>query len=108
MNHLVRNRPEPHQHPLYSGAESDLVEEDDDVEGEEAKIAFNGRYLTDVLSVLKIERSVTVKQPDGHLAVAQEAAQVALEVTSPSNPGVIRPVSADNYIHVIMPMFVQW
>ncbi|MET0039568.1 MAG: DNA polymerase III subunit beta, partial [Dehalococcoides mccartyi] len=57
--------------------------------GEEAKIAFNGKYLLDVLGVLK-------------------AQQVSLEVTSPSSPGVIKPVGADNYIHVIMPMFVQW
>ncbi|WP_437236165.1 DNA polymerase III subunit beta, partial [Dehalococcoides sp. HCBD] len=57
------------------------------IQGEEAKIAFNGKYLLDVLGVLK-------------------AQQVALEVTSPSSPGVIKPVGADNYIHVIMPMFV--
>ena len=59
------------------------------VDGEAAKIAFNARYLADVLSV--------IKQP-----------QVSLEVTTPSNPGVIRPVGVDNYDHVVMPMFVQW
>jgi len=59
------------------------------VQGEEAKIAFNGRYLLDVLGVL-------------------HEAQVALETTSPSSPGVLRPVGVDNYIHVVMPMFVQW
>lgn len=59
------------------------------VEGDEAKIAFNGKYLIDVLGVLK--------EP-----------KVALETTNPSSPGVIRPVGADNYIHVVMPMFVQW
>jgi len=59
------------------------------VDGEEAKIAFNGRYLIDVLSVLR-------------------ESQVALETTNPSSPGVIRPVGVDNYIHVVMPMFVQW
>jgi len=67
----------------------DVGEIDAIVEGEEAKIAFNGRYLTDVLSVL-------------------HEAQVALETTNPSSPGVIRPVGVDNYIHVVMPMFVQW
>jgi DNA polymerase-3 subunit beta len=67
----------------------DVGEIDAVVEGEEAKIAFNGKYLTDVLSVL-------------------HEAQVALETTSPSSPGVIRPVGVDNYIHVVMPMFVQW
>jgi len=58
-------------------------------DGEEAKIAFNVKYLSDVLSVL-------------------HQAQVALEVTTPSSPGVIRPMGVDNYVHVIMPMFVQW
>jgi DNA polymerase-3 subunit beta len=67
----------------------DIGEIDAIVEGEEAKIAFNGKYLTDVISVL-------------------HEAQVALETTNPSSPGVVRPVGADNYIHVIMPMFVQW
>jgi DNA polymerase III subunit beta len=59
------------------------------VDGEGAKIAFNARYLADVLSVVK-------------------QAQVSLEITTPSNPGVIRPVGVDNYDHVVMPMFVQW
>jgi len=67
----------------------DIGEIDAVVEGEEAKIAFNGRYLIDVLSVLHEQ-------------------QVALETTNPSSPGVIRPVGVDNYIHVVMPMFVQW
>ncbi len=67
----------------------DVGEIDAIVQGEEAKIAFNGKYLIDVLS-----------------AIPQS--QVALEVTNPSSPGVIKPVGADNYVHVIMPMFVQW
>ena len=67
----------------------DVGEIDAIVEGEEAKIAFNGKYLVDVLSVLR-------------------ETQVALETTNPSSPGVIRPVGVDNYIHVVMPMFVQW
>jgi DNA polymerase-3 subunit beta len=67
----------------------DIGEIDASVEGEEAKIAFNGKYLTDVLGVLHESR-------------------VALETTTSSSPGVIRPVGVDNYIHVIMPMFVQW
>lgn len=59
------------------------------VEGEESKIAFNSKYLTDVLSVLTKD-------------------EVALETTTSSSPGVIRPVGDDKYIHVVMPMFVQW
>jgi DNA polymerase-3 subunit beta len=67
----------------------DVGEIDAVVEGEEAKIAFNGKYLSEVLGVLREEK-------------------VALEVTNSSSPGVIRPVGVDNYIHVVMPMFVQW
>jgi DNA polymerase-3 subunit beta len=59
------------------------------VEGEPAKIAFNGKYLQDVLSVL-------------------DGGRVSLETQGPSQPGVIRPVENDGYVHVVMPMFVQW
>ncbi|MDO9445920.1 MAG: DNA polymerase III subunit beta [Dehalococcoidia bacterium] len=59
------------------------------VEGAESKIAFNGRYLTDVLNVIDTDR-------------------VAIETTSPSSPGVLRPVGNDRFVHVVMPMFVQW
>ncbi len=68
---------------------SNVNEIDAMVDGEEAKIAFNAKYLSDVLGVL-------------------HQSQVALEVTTPSSPGVIRPIGVDNYVHVIMPMFVQW
>ena len=68
---------------------SNVSEIDALVDGEEAKIAFNVKYLSDVLSILR-------------------QSQVALEVTTPSSPGVIRPMGVDNYVHVIMPMFVQW
>jgi DNA polymerase-3 subunit beta len=37
-----------------------------------------------------------------------EVTEVALETTTPSSPGVIRPIGNDNYVHVVMPMFVQW
>ncbi len=59
------------------------------LEGEASKIAFNSRYLQDVLSVL-------------------ESQQVVLETTNPSSPGVIRPLGDERYVHVVMPMFVQW
>ncbi|MCH7481848.1 MAG: DNA polymerase III subunit beta [Chloroflexi bacterium] len=60
-----------------------------EVEGGDGKIAFNSRYLSDVLGVLNEEK-------------------VALEMTTSSSPGVIRPVGDDHYVHVVMPMFVQW
>ena len=59
------------------------------IEGDESQIAFNSKYLLDVLSVM-------------------ERGQVALETTTPSSPGVFKPIGSDRYVHVVMPMFVQW
>jgi len=55
------------------------------VEGPGVEIAFNVKYMVDVLSV--------VNTPT-----------VALETSSPTSPGVIRPVGRDDFLHVIMPM----
>lgn len=55
----------------------------------ESKIAFNSRYLSEVLDVMG-------------------SGEVALETTSPSSPGVLRQIGRDSYVHVVMPMFVQW
>jgi DNA polymerase-3 subunit beta len=55
------------------------------VEGEEVEIAFNVRYMSQVLSVI-------------------DSPQVALETTKSTDPGVLRPVGDDEYLHVIMPM----
>ena len=63
-------------------------EMDVEIEGEDARIAFNSRYLQDVLQVLGSGR-------------------VALETTGPSNPGVFRLLDRERYVHVVMPMFVQ-
>lgn len=65
---------------------------DGEVEGEvddQSRIAFNNKYLSEVLDVLG----------DG---------EIAFEITSASSPGVVRSVSKEGYTHVVMPMFVQW
>ena len=63
----------------------DVSELDASVEGDEIEIAFNVRYLIEVLSV--------VGTP-----------QVALDTTTSSSPGVVRPVGDEAFTHVIMPM----
>ncbi len=57
------------------------------VEGDELDIAFNGRYLIDVLS--------QIDQP-----------QVVMETTQSTRPGTIRPVGmgTEEFLHVVMPM----
>ena len=57
--------------------------------GDDSKIAFNSKYLSDVLEVI-----------DGE--------NVILEINGDSNPGLIKPENNSNYIHIVMPMFVQW
>ena len=63
---------------------------DAQVEGPETKIAFSSTYLQEVLTVL------------------DDKTEVAMETSTPSSPGVLKPVSDEDYVHVIMPMFVQW
>jgi len=58
------------------------------IEGEEIEIAFNAKYLIDVLSVV-------------------DAAQVVLETSTASSPGVIKPVGSEDFTHVIMPMHIS-
>lgn len=55
------------------------------IEGMAGQIAFNVRYLSDVLTVVK-------------------SSQVALETQSASSPGVVRAVGSQDFTHVIMPM----
>jgi DNA polymerase-3 subunit beta len=56
------------------------------VDGEETHIAFDSEYLTDVLGVLNTD-------------------EVALEMSGPQSPGIVRGVGLPNYVHVIMPMY---
>ena len=59
------------------------------VDGDETKVAFNSKFLMDVLNVLS-------------------GKEVVLETTTPSSPGVFRSANHEGYTHVVMPMFVQW
>jgi DNA polymerase III subunit beta len=61
------------------------TEIDASIEGPNLLIAFNVRFLREVLDVIKTPN-------------------VALETTAETAPGVIRPVGEDNFLHVIMPM----
>lgn len=64
------------------------VEVPADVKGEENEIAFNARYLTDILG-----------------AVSED--EMTFEMTTPVAPGVFRIVGNDSFLHLIMPIRVQ-
>jgi DNA polymerase-3 subunit beta len=64
---------------------SNLTVLDATIEGQPQLIAFNVRFLREVLDVIKTPN-------------------VALETTADTSPGVIRPVGEENFLHVIMPM----
>ena len=61
---------------------------DASVEGEEVTIAFNVRFLIDMLSVM-------------------DSAQVVLETSSSGRPGVFKPLGSEDFVHVIMPMHIR-
>jgi DNA polymerase III subunit beta len=56
-----------------------------DVEGDGTTIAFNARFLADVLQNV-------------------DAEQFALELNGPLSPGVFKPLGDDRYVHVVMPL----
>jgi len=58
------------------------------ISGDPLEIAFNVKYLIDVLGVIG-------------------ANQVSLEMTDASSPGVIRLIGDETFTHVIMPMHVS-
>ncbi|KNZ68498.1 DNA polymerase III subunit beta [Thermincola ferriacetica] len=55
------------------------------LEGEETQIAFNSKYLIDVLRVI-------------------DAEEVFLELTGSLSPGIVKPVEGDNYLYLILPV----
>src|SRR5438270_528484 len=57
------------------------------IEGQDLQVAFNSKYLLDVLAIIGSE-------------------EVVLGFTGPLNPGLIKPVGKDNYLYIIMPVRV--
>ncbi len=67
---------------------SDVTELDAAIEGAAVEIAFNVKFILDVLGV--------VNSP-----------QVMMDIISPSSPGVVRPVGGDDFTYVVMPMTLE-
>jgi DNA polymerase-3 subunit beta len=58
------------------------------VTGDGGQIALNVKFLTEALNAMK-------------------TAQVAFETQTAQNPGVLKPVGQDDYVHIIMPMTIR-
>jgi DNA polymerase-3 subunit beta len=58
------------------------------LEGEDIEIAFNARYMLDMLE-------------------AVDTAEVVLELSGPLNSGALKPVGDDSYLYVLMPMQIM-
>lgn len=57
------------------------------VEGTEIEISFNAFYLLDALNVI-------------------HTAQVSLETSTASSPGVLKPVGGEDFVYIVMPLHV--
>lgn len=55
------------------------------LEGEETQIAFNSKYLLDVLKIIDTE-------------------EIFMDLTGSLSPGIIRPADTDNYLCLILPL----
>ena len=64
-----------------------VSELDANIEGDEVEIAFNARYMIDALSIMGTP-------------------EVALETSTASSPGLLRPVGGDDFKCVVMPMHI--
>jgi hypothetical protein len=58
------------------------------LDGEEAEIAFNARYVLDMLD-------------------AVDSSEIAIELSGPLNSGALKPVGDDSYLYVLMPMQIM-
>lgn len=58
------------------------------LEGDDAEIAFNARYVLDMLDAIGGE-------------------EVAMELSGPLNSGALKPVGDENYLYVLMPMQIM-
>ncbi|SET72253.1 DNA polymerase III, beta subunit [Natronincola peptidivorans] len=86
-NNLVKFVVDENRLNITSNSELGKVQEDVyiDLEGEAIEIAFNSKYFIDALKIVEDE-------------------EVYLEFTTNLSPGILKPVSNDNYTYLILPV----
>ena len=62
-----------------------------EMDGEGMEIGFNSKFLMEALGSLN----------------SSKVSRVILEMQNPSSPGVIKTSDSDDYLHLIMPMFIR-
>ncbi len=95
-NHTVRFNSEPQEgaagvvrvRAQASETGENEVVLDASIEGEGIEIAFNVRYLIDVLSVIPQD-------------------QIVVKTIRPDKPGVLQPIGDESFTHVVMPMHIS-
>ena len=55
------------------------------VDGDDAEVSLNGRYISDALGVIKTQ-------------------QVQFSITGKVNPCLLKPIDSEDYLHIIMPL----
>lgn len=76
-------------HPrIDNGQNEDTAYQDAQVEGKEQKIAFNFRFILDLLNHIKDEK-------------------ITLEIMKPDAPAIFKVESKPNFIHLIMPVRIE-
>ena len=93
FSNVVKLRIDPSTERVFVSAEATEIGTGEkslpaEIEGESLEIAFNGKYLLDLLSNLKAER----------MSFASEGSL---------NPGVLQVAGRDDFIHVVMPVRTQ-
>lgn len=94
MEFGVNEESETPRELTISAVSSDLGDSKDtigveELEGEHGKIAFNVRYVQDILG-------------------AMDGDKLQFGMKDSSSPGVFRSMNGISYVHVIMPMYVNW
>ena len=69
----------------FAGARLDIEEIPVNVEGQELEISFNARYLLDALKIINAE-------------------QISIEFAGQLSPCIIRPVSEEDYLYLLLPI----
>lgn len=77
------------------------------IEGADGKIAFNVRFVSDLVGHASGGKS-QMDRPRGEDDDDPVPSTIIMQISSPSSPAVFRLSDHPGFTHVVMPMYVQW